>query len=189
MDRNHGFFENDVRVEWLTHPGADRKMQLLETFSFTDPNDKIWIAESGHTIDGASIPSLFWSIIGPPFVGDYRRASVIHDVYCDTRSESWRATHRMFYHACRAGGVSWLKARIMYAAVYAKGPRWDVSAHEFTTFDGLTITEGTRLEVFTHITDNDVRDVITQIETEDLSLEEIETRLDENTRLSAAPLV
>jgi hypothetical protein len=31
----------------------------------------------------------------------------------------------MFYNACITGGVGIVKAKLMYAAVYAGGPRWE----------------------------------------------------------------
>ena len=75
-------------------------------------------------INGASIPKTLWSVVGPPFVGDYRRASVVHDVACEERSAPHEEVHRMFYHAMRADGVSWRKANIMYQAVKRFRPTW-----------------------------------------------------------------
>jgi Protein of unknown function (DUF1353) len=57
-------------------------------------------------------------------VREYRNASVVHDVACDTRDHPWQDVHRMFYEACRAGGVGEQKAKLVYAAVYHFGPKW-----------------------------------------------------------------
>ena len=54
-------------------------MELLEDFWYEDPKGKRWNTPKGSTINGATIPKALWSIVGPPFVGKYRRASVIHD--------------------------------------------------------------------------------------------------------------
>ena len=105
-----------VKTEWLD-PDA-RSMRLLENFGYTDPQGKLWIAPADSIIDGASIPQVFWSFMGGPFEGKYRNASVIHDVACDRKIESWKAVHRMFYYACLCGGVAPLKAKVMYWAVY-----------------------------------------------------------------------
>ena len=51
-------------------------MILLEDVSFTSKG-KIWTAPAGSVIDGASIPRFFWRVIGSPFIGYYRRASVV----------------------------------------------------------------------------------------------------------------
>ena len=75
-------------------------------------------------VDGASIPEAFWSFIGGPFEGKYRNASVVHDFYCDTRTETWEDVHMVFYNGMRAAGVDPITAKIMYSAVYNFGPRW-----------------------------------------------------------------
>ncbi len=119
-----GYFEGRVIVEWIEDEGPDRKMKLHENIKFTDSSGEQWLAPKGWVVDGASIPRIFWTLIGPPFVGDYRRASVIHDYYCDVKTKPWKTVHRMFYHASIAGDVPESKAKVMYAAVYAAGPRW-----------------------------------------------------------------
>lgn len=80
----------------------------------------------GSVVDGASIPKIFWSFVGGPFEGQYRNASIVHDTECDAKTYAWQAVHRMFYNASRAGGVGWIKAHVLYAAVYYFGPRWKV---------------------------------------------------------------
>ena len=119
-------FKGKVIVEWLEQDGDDRLMELKEDFSFTSPTGKHWTVPKGAIIDGASIPKIFWNSIGPPFVGDYRYASVVHDYYCQTKTETWEDTHKVFYEASIASGVSNSKAKLMYAAIYGWGPRWKV---------------------------------------------------------------
>lgn len=97
-------FIGRVVVEWLSEDAADRTMRLVEDFAYRDPVGKVWRVPAGAEVDGASIPATLHSIIGPPFVGDYRRASVLHDYYCRQRTESWKAVHKMFYDAARTGG-------------------------------------------------------------------------------------
>lgn len=115
-------FIGEVKVRWLGN--EPRKMQLLEAFQFRDKNEELWDAPINAIIDGASIPKMFWRVIGSPFVGRYRRASVIHDVYCVTKSRPYKQVHKMFYEAMRVDGVSWLKAKTMYYAVKIGGPKW-----------------------------------------------------------------
>jgi Protein of unknown function (DUF1353) len=43
---------------------------------------------AGAIVGGASIPQVFWSIIGGPFEDKYREASVIHDYYCEQKSDT-----------------------------------------------------------------------------------------------------
>jgi hypothetical protein len=114
----HGWFENKVVGEWLVEKGPDRNIRLSINFYYHDPSGKSWPAPKGSVVDGATIPKPLWNIwIGPPFIGNYRRASVVHDVACDFREKicpSSEIAHRMFYDACLCGGVSKIKADVMY---------------------------------------------------------------------------
>ena len=121
-DDPFGRFEGEVVAVW--NPDG-RNMTLREDFAYVDPRKKRWPAPSDSVVNGASIPQVFWSIIGGPFEGPYRNASVIHDVACEQMKESWQSVHRMFYEACRCGGVGEAKAKLMYWAVYHFGPRWN----------------------------------------------------------------
>ena len=116
-----GHFVGTVKTEWIE---PDRKMRLLDDFSYVDSKGATWPAPKGSVVDGASIPQVLWSVVGSPYTGEYRNASVIHDVACVKRDRPWEDVHRMFYEACRAGGVAEQKAKLMYAAVYHFGPRW-----------------------------------------------------------------
>ena len=122
METKHGSFDRDVTTAWMN--GEARKMRLLNDITYTDPHGKKWDAHFGDIVDGASIPKFFWRIIGSPFVGRYRRASVVHDVYCKSKSEPSKDVHKMFHNAMLCDGVSKTKARLMYWAVKFGGPRW-----------------------------------------------------------------
>jgi Protein of unknown function (DUF1353) len=102
-----------------------RHMRTVKPFGFVDSSGRKWVVPAGAVVDGASIPSFFWSIIGGPFEGKYRNASVIHDYYCDVRTRPWRDTDRVFYEAMRASGVSEREAKVLYMAVVSGGPHWD----------------------------------------------------------------
>lgn len=116
-----GRFIGEVKVIWLEN---GNQMQLTENFQYIAPDNTIWTAPKGLVVDGATIPRVAWSIIGAPFNGIYRNASVIHDAACVARKSSWQSTHKAFYTAMLASGVDPTKAKMMYAAVYHFGPRW-----------------------------------------------------------------
>lgn len=119
-----GVFKGEIVTQWL---GDGRRMMLRDDFSFIDSSGVTWIAPKGAIVDGASIPKPFWSLIGGPFEGQYRNASVIHDYYCETwkkHGRSWMSVHKAFYHAMLASGVPEAKAIAMYIAVRQFGPRW-----------------------------------------------------------------
>jgi hypothetical protein len=102
-----------------------RTMELIQSFSYTDSRGVTWPVPARSRVDGASIPGVFWSIMGAPYTGKYREASVIHDYYCATRSRHWKAVHKVFLDGMLARGVDNVKAQLMYLAVYRFGPRWD----------------------------------------------------------------
>jgi hypothetical protein len=118
-----GSFPAKPKVE-LEDDGRD--LRLLEDFVYIDSRGKVWSAQKDLIVDGASIPRLFWTITGGPLEGEYRNASIVHDAGCDRMTEPWEEVHAMFYEACRCGGVSDNKAKVLYAAVYHFGPRWVV---------------------------------------------------------------
>lgn len=118
-----GEYSGTVKAEWLT---KTREMRLLEQFFFKDPNCKVWAVPKGAVVDGASIPQPFWSLIGGPFEGRYRDASVVHDYYCKVRTEPSDLVHEMFYYAMLANGVDSNKAGLMFYLVSWFGPKWQL---------------------------------------------------------------
>ena len=92
-------------------------MKLLEDFSYEDPSGKKWLAPINSVINGASIPDALWSTVGSPYTGDYRCASIVHDVACDDPRVDRKEADKMFYFACLAGGCSQGQARILYVGV------------------------------------------------------------------------
>jgi hypothetical protein len=120
MTGHHGEFSGEPLTRWCTEDCADRKMKLEEPFHYVDPEDKTWLAPEGCEIDGASIPRALWALVGSPFTGDYRRASIVHDQACRDASgdlSKRRAADRMFFHACRAGGCTIEEATTLYLGV------------------------------------------------------------------------
>ncbi|WP_412773782.1 DUF1353 domain-containing protein [Nitrobacter sp.] len=54
--------------------------------SFGDEKCTLWSVPAGATVDGASIPQLFWSLLGG------RNASAIHDWFCTRRTMASEGT-------------------------------------------------------------------------------------------------
>jgi Protein of unknown function (DUF1353) len=99
-------------------------MTLLSEVRYTDPDGAVWVAPAGSKVNGASIPRAFWSIIGGPFDGKYRAASVLHDVAYEQQTRPWQQVDRMFYNALRCSGVGVVEAKTMYYALYRHGHHW-----------------------------------------------------------------
>ena len=120
-----GRYVGEFVLKWL----ADgRYMQLDRPVSYFDPDETEWPVPAQAVVDGASIPRFLWSIVGSPFTGLHRDASVIHDWYCDRRTRPWQSVHRVFYHAMRTSGASKSYAKLRYGAVRMFGPRWTAAA-------------------------------------------------------------
>ncbi|MGC1273330.1 MAG: DUF1353 domain-containing protein [Planctomycetaceae bacterium] len=115
-------FEGRLLLEPVDGPGM--VMRLGDEFAYVDPAGKRWVAPAGLETDGASIPRVLYSVVGPPFDGSYLKAAVIHDAASPSDVDSWQDAHRMFYYALLRCGVGEAKAKVMYAAVYHFGPRW-----------------------------------------------------------------
>ena len=115
------FQTDNPETAWLaTGHGRDRKMQLLKSFTFFNSQGQDWTAPQAYVIDGASIPRALWSMVGSPYCGYYRRASIVHDWACDQavgNPAARKRADRMFYEACRAGGCSPFEAMVMYLGV------------------------------------------------------------------------
>jgi hypothetical protein len=116
-----GQFKGTIVTRW---DEDGRNMTLLQPFEYIDPSGTRWPVPPGAVLDGASIPKLFWSIIGGPFEGRYRNASVIHDFYCQVRTRPYRIVHRVFYDAMVTSGLTDKTSWLMYKAVDQFGPRW-----------------------------------------------------------------
>jgi hypothetical protein len=117
MPSTKGSFSGNPQTEWLSETGDDRRMKLLQDFWYDDPQGRRWLAAAGSVVDGASIPAPLWSTVGSPYTGDYRRASIVHDVACNDPAVPRRDADKMFYQACQAGGCSVAQAALLYAGV------------------------------------------------------------------------
>lgn len=109
--------------------GAKGRIWALNNdFGFFD-GASLWLAKKDDRTDGASIPSVFWVLIGHPFNTNYIEAAVVHDHFCQKgkQTRTWQDTHRMFYSALVATNrLDYITAKAMFYAVYLFGPRWDL---------------------------------------------------------------
>jgi len=164
-----GTFNGDLVYKAV--PGKERVVETVLPFSFVDAKEKLWMVPAGSEVDGASIPSAFWSLIGGPFTGKYREASVVHDHYCKTKTETWQDTHRVFYDGMRANGVDETLATTMYGAVYFGGPRW---APVKSRGGNRSAVSGTPLPV-----SEDSIDIVKLASQPNITLEQVRTAIDD----------
>lgn len=123
-DRNCCPEELEPLVPQREQHDCNRDMKLIKPFSFVDSSGTTWTAPKHFVVDGATIPKALWLVFGSPYVGKYRRASVVHDYYCvreSRQSVKQKDVHRMFYEAMLCDGVETYKAWCMWKAVGAWG--------------------------------------------------------------------
>src|SRR5947207_7626749 len=116
-----GHYSGYVEARW---ENDGRTMTLLSELRYTDPTGAVWIAPAGSVVDGASIPRSLWTLMGGPFEGKYRNASVLHDVSYDQHTKPHEVCDQMFYNAMRCSGVSAVNAGTMYYALRRFGHHW-----------------------------------------------------------------
>lgn len=181
--QNHkwGYYSGFPETRW--DPDG-RSMTLLNELRYTDPNGVVWTAPAGSKVDGASIPRSLWSIMGGPFEGKYRNASVLHDVAYDKQDRPWKEVDRMFYNACRCSGVGAVEAGTMYYSLLKFGHHWKfeikkakaLSKKELKRLEQEQTAEIPKAEPVDRVSVEQARDWIRSSEP---SLEEIEQRADQ----------
>jgi hypothetical protein len=168
-----GRFLGRVVVELVEEIEFDHKLRLVEDFGFEEPTGKVWLARKGDVLDGSSVPPevrLF-----SPFGEQLRKAFVVHDYFSRVKTEPWRQTHRMFFHANVAEGVSQPQAKVLHLALHAGGWRWEVRG----TSCYRTCHQGARMLAWKPVTDEaDLKPLADWIWQANPSLDEIEARVD-----------
>src|SRR4051794_8736903 len=191
MANEFGRFSGDPRTRWIASANApDRTMELLEDFSYSDPKGREWLAPADSIVDGASIPEALWTLVGSPYTGDYRNASILHDVAtaaADTPAKR-KAADRMYYYACRCGGCTKRQAVVQYLGVrigawFPSVDRWQPLTRRASTKSGVFLQDaaaasliGTFYEISADI----------EPDLDSLSIEEVEAIADRHLRRKAA---
>ena len=141
-------------------------MRLLRDFQYIDPSGTTWTAPANSTIDGASIPQIFWSIIGGPFEGEYRDASIVHDTECESKNIGGRMFIRCSIWRHGQAGQGFSKPRLCSPPSIISAP------------DGLCLSTGwsiTKALVPSGMSEDDmVRTMALIRKNPDISLEAIE---------------
>jgi hypothetical protein len=168
-----GYYSGYVEARWQND---GRNMTLLRELRYTDPQGVVWIAPAGSEVDGASIPRSLWSIMGGPFEGKYRNASVLHDVAYDQHARPWQECDRMFYNAMRCSGVGPVEAKTMYYSLYKFGRHWKAPRAEPVKVGGELVARATP------VNPDQVDEARDWIKSSDPSLEQIEERANAESR-------
>jgi len=181
VESKWGYFDGDPVTKW--NPDG-RTMTLLTELRYTDPQGFVWIAPIGSVVDGASIPRYLWSIMGGPFEGKYRNASVLHDVAYGEHNRPWQDCDRMFYYAMRCSGVSVAEAKTMFYALCRFGHHWKfpIKRAKPVKFEGTMVARGEEIPRAIPVNENELGDAREWIRRAEPSLQEIEQRADAERR-------
>ena len=164
-----GHYSGYVEARW---ENDGRSMTLLNELRYTDPQGVVWIAPAGSQVDGASIPRSLWTLMGGPFEGRYRNASVLHDVAYEQKNRPHEVCDQMFYNAMRCSGVGAVDAGMMYYTLRKFGHHWKAPKAEPVKVGDENVA---RAEPVNEAEINTTRD---WIRNSDPSLQQIEQRAD-----------
>lgn len=78
---------------------------------------------AGFRTDGASIPAIFWPIVGHPLTGDHAAAAILHDCLYRQGRVSRADADGIFRRALRESGVPGWRRRLLWLAVRLFGRR------------------------------------------------------------------
>lgn len=117
-NRGVGRFEGEPRVEFL-HGGT--LVRLLDDFVYHDADARRWVAPKGLVSDGASIPRVVWSVIGPPIGAPYFNAGLLHDARYRLADCEKKVADLLLWDAALCGGTSEEHAAIIAEAVATCG--------------------------------------------------------------------
>src|SRR5881394_2420659 len=170
-----GYYSGQVEARW---ENDGRHMTLLSELRYTDPEGVVWIAPAGSVVDGASIPRSLWSLMGGPFEGKYRNASVLHDVAYDQKNRPHEVCDRMFYNAMRCSGVSAVEAGTMYYALRKFGRHWKAPKAEPVKVGDEIVARAEQVRPAIPVNRGDINTARDWIRNSEPSLQQIEQRAD-----------
>ena len=110
-------FVGDLDLRYQKKTG---KWMLCCPFSYVAKDREVIVVPTGFITDGASIPKVFWSMIGGPLSGRYICSAVIHDFLCFKAHQNQYSRKRadiIFEQAMREEGATFIKRKVMYLGV------------------------------------------------------------------------
>jgi hypothetical protein len=109
----------DIQPECEAMPETNF-VKLVKDWYFCIDNKKIWIPKD-YYYNGASIPRIFWSIIGSPFEPDFWSAAMGHDYLYLLHLVDRSTADECLYQLLLQSNVNTIRAHIIWAAVRTCG--------------------------------------------------------------------
>lgn len=114
-----------ILLHRLEYKNSEYKISVLKTFDF----------------DGASIPRIFWSLIGSPTTGSYTRAACLHDGLYSSQAFPRKKCDELFLEAMKSDGVGYIRRNLLYNAVRMGGSGAYNDAPELERYKNLVKVE------------------------------------------------
>ena len=108
------------RQSAMRYPFVCKKPLKVLIYSNKQFKQYEFVIRENYCWDGASIPRIFWRLIGANTAAEFLIPSLVHDVLCENHQyidNDRELSSKVFRALLVASGVSKLKAQIMYLAV------------------------------------------------------------------------
>jgi hypothetical protein len=130
------YYLDNPRLEPFEHRGKTL-MRLTEDWCFAIDDKKYWIPK-GYFYDGASIPRIFWSVIGSPFEPDFWAGALAHDWLYFTHFVTRQVADEVLYQILRQSGVGIVRAKVIWSAVRTcAGFAWELTPDDLSEMQCL----------------------------------------------------
>lgn len=119
-----------TRNSKLMFPFLNRKALKVAIFDHKKGKSYKFEIYKGYCYDGATIPRMFWRLIGAKSDPQFLIPALVHDVLCENHDyvdNDRNLSSRVFRALLIAGGVNKVKAQVMYTAVdvfQTAGRKW-----------------------------------------------------------------
>jgi hypothetical protein len=113
-------FPDQLKLAPAGMRGSSRLFQLLESFRFIRHPEPITVP-AGFVTDGASVPRLFWNILGP--FGSYFEPAIVHDYLYSVHNTKYTRPQcdAIFLEAMACANVPWFRRNLIYRCVRLGG--------------------------------------------------------------------
>lgn len=95
--------------------------EVHEDWCWPETENSWWMVRNGFRTDLASIPRIFWRVIGHPASGDVVAASVLHDALYRVQVTTRAEADERLYRAMLARGANRAKAWAVWLGVRTGG--------------------------------------------------------------------
>jgi len=102
-------------------PGGEDVWKISVGFFFRDKFGIKHYVASGTITDGASIPHIFWPIVGHPRDTDIGQAAAVHDVLYRRGLVTRKRADEIMIEGMEYLGASWTKRKAVYYALRVGG--------------------------------------------------------------------